>query len=132
MTEKGGEAPRSMSDEQLRYVLDLMDKRIDDLRSHFSELRADDQRAVEVAYAGVSERMQGFPAQYATKPDMDAARDALTKLERDAVSRDIYEERHTALQALISDLDRTKMSQQEFDTFVVNYRIDIERSAESA
>jgi hypothetical protein len=131
VTEKGGVDPR-LSDEQLRFVLDLMDKRIEDLRRHFSDLRAADQLAVTVAYEGVSERMQGFPAQYATKPDMDAAREALSKLERDGVSRALYEERHSALQGLVADLDRTKMTQQEFDTFVENYRIDMERTAESA
>jgi hypothetical protein len=131
VTEQEG-GPSRLDDEQLRYVLDLMDKRIEDLRRHFSDLRSADQLAVTVAYGGVSERMQGFPAQYATKPDMDGVKDALAKLEKDAVSREIYEERHQALQGLISDLDRNKMSQHEFDTFVVNYRIEIERAAESA
>jgi len=125
-----------LDDESIKRIDDLRNatnKRIEDLRAELLELRRTDNEnhaeQVKVAYEGVRDRMQGFPQQYATKPDMDSVKEALGKLEKDAIPREIYEERNTALQELVQKLDKEKMSDQEFRTFVDNQRVKDEEAA---
>lgn len=125
-----GEGTRALDDEQIRHLIDRLDQRIDDLRAHLADLRAADQLAVTVAYEGVSERMQGFPQQYATKPEMEAARDALVKLEKDAVPREMYDQQHGAVVDATVRLERDKLPRSVFETFQDNYRIEQARTTE--
>jgi hypothetical protein len=127
MSEPGGN--RSLDDEQIRFLISRLDQRIDDMHDHLAALRASDQLAVTVAYNGVSERMQGFPQQYATKPEMEAARDALVKLEKDAVPREMYDQQHGTLVDATTKLAREKLDEAVFNTFQENYRIEQARSA---
>lgn len=124
-----GEAEAGTHDEQIRFLIERLDRRIDDLREHLADLRASDQLAVKVAYEGVSERMQGFPQQYATKPEMEAARDALVKLEKDAVPREMYDQQHGAVVDATIKLDRGKLDESVFNTFQENYRIEQARAS---
>ena len=119
-------------DDDIKCSIEAVDKRIDDMERHFLELRRTDQKnydkAIEVAYEGVSERMAGFPEEYAKKPDMDGVKGALRKLEVDAIPKDLYEERHSAMSELIARLDRDKMPEGEFQAFVDRYRDDQEKA----
>jgi hypothetical protein len=119
---------RALDDEQIRFLIGRLDQRIDDLREHLAALRASDQLAVTVAYEGVSERMQGFPQQYATKPEMEGARDALVKLEKDAVPREMYDQQHARVVEATTKLDREKLNTTVFETFQENYRIEQARA----
>lgn len=88
-------------DEETRYLIEQLDKRFTELLNaevrRLEELRAADQLAVQVAWRGVSDRMQGFPQQYATKAEQDAIKETAIRLERDSISREVYEQRHTQL-----------------------------------
>jgi len=124
-------------DDEIKRIDDLrnaINKRIDDLRDEFLLLRETDRKnydeAIRVAYEGVRDRMEGFPAQYATKPDMDGVKGALSKLEKEAIPREFYEERHSALQILINKLDKEKLPESEFQQFVENYRIQQDQAGE--
>jgi len=113
----------------MRCAIDAINKRIDELKEHLRDLRAADQEAIKVALVPVTEKMQGFPEEYATKPDMDAVKEALQKLERDAISREIYEEQSKNLSDMVSKLDRHKLDEKEFQAFVEQYRDHSEAAA---
>jgi hypothetical protein len=116
-------------DDEMQCAIDAINDRIDDLKEHLRELRAADQEAIKVALVPVTEKMQGFPEEYATKPDMDAVKEALQKLERDAISREIYEEQSKNLSDLVNRLDRDKMNEKDFQAFVAQYRDHAEAAA---
>jgi hypothetical protein len=111
---------------------DYFDKRLEDLRRlldahdlRLEQLRQADKEAVRVAHEDLSERLKGFPQQFATKDEMKAVADVVTKLDKDTVSRELYDQRHTALAEVIA----AKLNESVFVTFVENYRIDQENAA---
>jgi hypothetical protein len=120
-------------EDELKCIFDALGKRIDDLRREFLLLREADRSsydtAIEVAYQGVRDRMEGFPEQYATKPDMDGVKEALQRLEKDAISREIYDTQYAALDELVRRLDKDKMDEKEFNTFVTTQRAKDEEAA---
>jgi hypothetical protein len=103
--------------ETLDALRAMLNKRVDDLRRELLQLREADQEAIRVALAGYIERFQGFPQQYATKPDMDAVKSILQELKEGALTREIYDTNHKALQQLLHKLDTEKMSESEFVAF---------------
>jgi hypothetical protein len=86
--------------------------------------------AVELAHSDLSRRLEGFPQQYATKIEAEAAAAAVQRLEKDAVPREIYEQNHKGVIESLVKLDKEKLSESVFDTFVENYRLEQTRAAE--
>jgi len=126
----------TLEDENIKRIDDLRNatnKRIEDMRAEFLRLREADNknydRAIEVAYEGVRDRMEGFPQQYATKPDMDSVKEGLQKLERDAISREIYDSQYKALDELVRNLDKGKLDEKEFQQFKDNQLVKDEEAA---
>jgi hypothetical protein len=104
-------------DDDIRVAFEAIGKRLDDLRDRFDALRESDRDAVRVAHADLSHRLEGFPQQFATKDEMRAAGDALTRLEKDAVTREIYEEQSSALAQLVTKLDKEKLPETVFQSW---------------
>lgn len=96
----------------------------------FDDLRAADRSAVRLAHADLSKRLEGFPQQYATKVEMEQALNSLQRLEKDTMGRELYEQNHKLLVDIVAKLDRDKLSQEAFVSFMENYRIDKERESQ--
>jgi len=125
-----------LDNDSIKRIDDLrnsINKRIEDLRAELLRLREADNkdydRAIQVAYEGVRDRMEGFPQQYATKPDMDSVKEGLQKLERDAISREIYDSQYKALDELVRNLDKGKLDEKEFQQFKDNQLVKDEEAA---
>lgn len=101
----------------------------DRLIERFDGLREADREAVRLAHADLSARLEGFPQQFATKDEMQAAAAALQRLEKDAVSREIYLANLDQLRTLMQKLEWETLPKATFDTFIDNYRIEQERAA---
>lgn len=97
---------------------------IEAVEKKFDALREADREAVRLAHADLSNRLKGFPQQFATKDEMQAALQALQRLEKDAVTREIYETQSKALAAAVAKLDKESLPEREFQVFVENYRIE--------
>lgn len=110
-------------DEELRCLIEAIEKR-------FDALRASDNEAVKLRHQEMAERLEGFPQQYATKPEMLEASRTLQKLERDTVAREIYESAHKVLEEYVARLDRQKMDESIFQTFLADYRREQEAAAQ--
>jgi len=110
-----------MDEETKRYL--------DQLESKWAELRKADALAVELRHADLSQRLEGFPQQFATKEEMKSAAEGVAKLEKDAVTREIYEQQSKALSELVTKLDKEKLSETVYQTFVDNYRRTAENDA---
>jgi hypothetical protein len=109
-------------DAELRCLIEAIEKRFDDLR-------AADLEAVKLRHSDLTLRMEGFPQEFARKAEMLEASRALQKLERDSISREIYDTNHKALAELVSKLSADKMDEAVFQTFVENYRLEQEAAA---
>ncbi len=107
----------------------MSDLTVDALKEYVDSLIAADQRATALAHDNLAARLEGFPQQFATKGEMDAARDALQRLERDSISREVYESNHKRLTDMVTKLDREKLSEAVFQTFVDNQRRRDEEAA---
>ena len=95
----------------------------------FEALRATDTEAVRLAHMELMRRLEGFPQQFATKTELQQAATTLQRLEKDAVSRELYDEAHQRVVDMTIKLDREKLSEAVFNTFLDNYRIEMERAA---
>jgi hypothetical protein len=78
-----------LDDETRRYI--------DAVRAMWEVARESDLEAVRVAREDVKERMEGFPAEYAKKAELDQIRETVRRLDREAINRDTYESRHEQL-----------------------------------
>ena len=96
----------------------------------FDALREADRQAVELAHNDLSRRLEGFPQQYATKVEAEQAAAAVTRLEKDSLPREVYEQNHSLLADAVGKVEREKLNESVFDTFVENYRLEQTRSAE--
>jgi hypothetical protein len=108
----------------------------DSLKEHFEAMREADREAIRLvreavtlAHDDLARRLEGFPQQFATKEEMDNAARALQRLERDTVARELYDTNHKALSDLVQKLDREKMPEAIFQTFVDNQRRKDEEAA---
>jgi hypothetical protein len=99
------------------------------VEKRFDALRATDIEAVKLAHADLSKRLEGFPQQYATKTEMEQATAALQKLEKIALSHDVYDQNHKVLIDAVTKLDKEKLNSSVYDTFVDNYRMELQRAA---
>jgi hypothetical protein len=104
-------------DEELRCLIEQIEKRFDSLRQA-------DREAVELAHADLKERLSGFPAEFAKKGDVDAAKETLQRLETDAISRELYGNDTKNFTTSINKLEQEKLPKGVFETFVENYRIE--------
>ena len=103
-------------DDETRCYIEAIERR-------FDALRQADQEAIKVRHSELTRRMEGFPQEFARKVEVAEAAKALQKLERDSVAREVYDTNHKALVDLVQKLERTKMDEAVFSTFVENYRI---------
>jgi len=110
-----------VDEETRRYIDALVDR--------FAAVREADLEAVRLRHADLSTRMEGFPQEFARKVEMAEASKALQKLEREGVSREIYDTNHKALADLVQQLSVQKMDEAVFQTFVENYRISMDNAA---
>jgi hypothetical protein len=111
------------------YVDQETKNAIDAVERKFDALREADREAVKVAHADLSSRLEGFPQQFATKDQIEGAVSALQRLEKDAISREIYETQNKILDELVHKLEREKMDEKAFGAFVDNYRTEQETAA---
>lgn len=95
----------------------------------FDALRESDREAVRVAQDELSRRLEGFPQQFATKTEMQETARTLARLEKDALSREAYEQNHEILAKATTALAKEKLDTTVFSTFIENYRIEQERAA---
>jgi hypothetical protein len=109
-------------DDEVRCLIEAIEKR-------FDALREADREAVRLRHAELSLRLEGFPQQFATKDEMRAASEALQRLEKDAVTREIYETQSRAMAEMVQKLDKDKLPESVFQTFVDNYRLSAENAA---
>jgi hypothetical protein len=116
-------------DDELQRISRSLERQIDDLRDHLERLREADLEAVRLRHRDLSTRMEGFPQEFARKAELTEASKALQKLERDSVAREIYDTQHKALADLVAKMEREKLDEAVFDTFVENYRISMDNAA---
>jgi len=109
-------------DEETKNYLDLLERSL-------AALRDADALAVELRHSDLSQRLEGFPQQFATKEEMKSAAEGVAKLEKDAVTREIYEQQSKALSELVQKLDKEKLTEAVFQTFVENYQRTAENDA---
>lgn len=88
----------------------------------FDALRDSDRQAVALAHSDLSRRLEGFPQQYATKIEAEAAAAAVQRLEKDSLPREIYDQNHKILAEAVIEMDKEKLDESVFDTFLDNYR----------
>jgi hypothetical protein len=84
-------------------------------------LRHSDIAAVRLAHTDLSKRLEGFPQQFATKKEVEAAKEIVQRLEKEAVNREIYETNIKGLETSLNGVDREKLPSSTFQTFVDNY-----------
>ncbi len=123
-----GSAPLN-NDENNDRLIEAIYRIVGQVEKRFDALRETDREAVRLAHQELSLRLEGFPAQFATKSEVEAAATTLRKLETDAISREVYQQNHQAVLQSVGVLDRDKLNKTVFDTFLENYRIEIERAA---
>lgn len=111
------------------YLIEAIYRIVGQVEKKFDALRATDREAVTLAHELLSARLEGFPQQFATKTEMEEAGRALQRLEKDALSRELYEQQRQATLQIVATLDRDKLNASVFDTFIENYRIEQERAA---
>lgn len=97
----------------------------------FDDLRETDREATAMWRAELHRRLEGFPEKFATKEELEQEAVALRALEQGMLSRQVYETNHQTLEEYVIKLDREKLSESVFNTFIENYRIDITKSAEA-
>ena len=114
---------------EYREIMAAVHRIIDRLVDRFDVLRETDRDAVRLAHNDLSKRLEGFPQQFATKVELEAAANALQRLEKDALSRELYEQNHGIVEEDIDKLEREKLNASVFNTFIENYRIEQERAA---
>lgn len=118
--------------QELEYkdVIEAIYRIVGAVEKRFDTLRATDREAVALAHSDLSNRLAGFPQHYATKVEAEAAAMAVQRLEKDSLPREVYEQNHKAIVDAVNELDRDKLDESVFDTFVENYRIEQGRAAD--
>lgn len=94
----------------------------------FDALRDADLDALRTFRFELSARLDGFPALYATKAELEQILVSLRGLETSVLSRQIYEQNHQTLEDHVIKIDREKLPESVFDTFVENYRLEQEKN----
>jgi hypothetical protein len=118
----GEDAARFKDVEALRLWMESEVRRLDDLRKS-------DHEAVRLAHSDMSKRLEGFPQQFATKDEMVNARETVQRLEKDQLSVEVYNTNHKQLEGVVNKLDREKLAEAAFKTFVENYQREREEAA---
>lgn len=107
-------------------LIDMVYRIVSRAEKRMDDLRVADLRAIEVAHEVLRERMEGFPQLYATKAEQDGIKETAQRLEKDSVSREIYDTNHAALRQEVS----RKLEQQVFDATLsewVTWRRQVEQ-----
>jgi hypothetical protein len=99
------------------------------VEKRFDDLRITDREAVSLAHDLLSKRLEGFPQQFATKVELEEAARSVRRLENDALSREMYDQQRQTLLQQVAGLDRDKLTESVFNTFLENYRIEQDRAA---
>jgi hypothetical protein len=125
MSQAEGGGTLRMNDE-LRCLLDKIEERLLAEVKRLDDLREEAKLAVRVAQEGVQERMEGFPQQYATKSEQDAIKETAQRLEKDSISREIYEQSMAQLREGVNQ----KLEKQVFESTLgewVTWRRQVEQ-----
>lgn len=115
-----------MPETDYKDVIEAVYRIVGAAERRFDALRDADREAFKNANIDLSRRLSGFPELYATKTDMEEAAKTLQRLERDSLTREIYEKEVKMLEDAVS----MKLTAGIFQAFVENYRIDQQRWAE--
>lgn len=118
-------APGSLCGERERTG--VKDDDYERLIERFDSLREADRAAVN----DLKKRLEGFPQLFATKTEMLEALQAIHRLERDALTREAYEQQYRALADMVGRLTLEKLDASVFQAFVESYRVEQERNSVS-
>lgn len=91
-------------------------------------LRAADLEAVRVRHADLSARLEGFPQLFATKSELDSIKDTAQRLEKDSVSREVYDQNQQQLDERVSRITQGKLDASAFDAFESAYHAELRRA----
>lgn len=114
--------------EERTYLIEAIYRIVGQSESKFTALRDADLEALRIFRLELSARLDGFPALYATKAEIEQILLSLRALETSVLSRQIYEQNHQTLEDHVIKLDREKLQESVFDTFVENYRLEQEKN----
>jgi hypothetical protein len=116
-------------DENAHDLMDLIERIIRPEIRRIDDLREEDKESVKLAYDDLTRKLEGFPQLFSTKEEVERVSETVQRLDKDTISREVYEQQHGALSELVADLDRDKMDESVFTTFVQDYRIAHEADA---
>jgi len=122
------EGNRFEEEESLYRIIAAVYRIVEHSEKRFDSLRATDRETVRLAHDDLASRLEGFPQQYATKVEMEAAAIALRRLENTSLSREVYDQRHSVMSEEIDNLEKNMLPRAVFDTHVSQYRVDQERA----
>jgi hypothetical protein len=83
--------------EAIYRIVGQLEKRVDAEVRRVDDLRSADQVAVRKLSEDSQEKFAGFPIEYGRRSELEAIRETAVRLERDSLSREVYEERHEAM-----------------------------------
>ena len=117
-----------LNHDERTYLIEAIYRIVGQVERKFDALRATDREAVSLAHRELSLRLEGFPQLYGTKTEMEAVASAVRRLENSALSREVYEQRHLALNDEVDQLQKDMLPRVVFDVFVEQYRLDQDRN----
>ncbi len=103
---------------------------VEALERKFDAVRGADQEAVKLQHSVLRDRLEGFPQLFATKAEQDAVKDTVQRLEKDSVSREIYDQQQKQMGERLVDLSRAKLDVAAFDAFMEAYEVEQRRAAD--
>lgn len=121
--------PDGLNQSERTYLIEAIYRIVGQVERKFDALRETDLAATALWRAELTRRLEGFPQQYATTNELEQEVLALRNLEKGMLSRQVYEQNHQTLEDQVVKLDREKLAESVFNTFVDNYRIEVEKSA---
>jgi hypothetical protein len=98
---------------------DALAERIAGVEKMLMALRASDLEAIRVARQDVKEQMQGFPAEYARKSELEEIRATALRLDKTALQREQYDTAHEQLEEAVA----AKLSIAVFDATVREWTV---------
>lgn len=114
--------------EERTYLIEAIYRIVGQVERKYDALRDSDLEAFKTFRLELSARLDGFPALYATQAQLEQILISLRGLETSVLSRQIYEQNHQTLEDHVIKLDREKLPESVFETFIENYRIDQEKN----
>jgi hypothetical protein len=114
---------------EYQIIIDAIYRIVGGVEGRLDGLREADREAVRLAHDELLRRLEGFPGQFAMRTEAEEAARALQRLERDSLSREVYDQNHRTLADAVTKLENDKLPESVFNTFADNLRLDQERRA---